>query len=167
MVRAIWTAASTSRLGLFRASPAVPASVRSSSAARRIRTRSRLYAGGGGSVRGLATKSWARGNRGETGRFDPDKPKLRPATLAVRWCRGLVDSRSRPLRFSDYGIVPVLDSGQCTRSSTRPCPPFCRGRHRGRLYTNFGPRARAWRPPSVAANRGLWVTVYVSIGQAF
>ena len=85
----------------------------------------RLYAGGGGSVRGFGFQQL--GPRDINN--DPTGARsLNEAAFEVRY------------RFGDYGVVGFLDLGQAYASAT---PSFSRLRAGvglgGRIYTNFGP----------------------------
>src|SRR5690606_18150657 len=71
-------------------------------------------------------------------------------------------------RFGNFGVVGFVDAGQVYEESE---PTFDDIRFGagigGRFYTNFGPLRLDVATP-IGRRRGeSWVTVYVSIGQAF
>ncbi|WP_260921715.1 autotransporter assembly complex protein TamA [Novosphingobium sp. 9] len=113
----------------------------------------RLYAGGGGSVRGYAYQS--------LGEQAPDgKPvggrSLNEASVEARY------------RFGNYGVVAFVDAGQAYAQTT---PQFNDLRYGvgigGRFYTNFGPfRLDVATPIDRRPGEGR-LNIYVSIGQAF
>ena len=113
----------------------------------------RLYAGGGGSVRGYGYQQL--GPRGAD-----DKPiggnSLTEFALEARY------------RFGDYGIVPFVDAGRVGEGST---PSLSGMRYGvgigGRYYTSFGPmRIDIATPINRQPGEGR-VALYISIGQAF
>ena len=113
----------------------------------------RLYAGGGGSVRGFGYQS--------LGEQAPDGRPSGGRSLA----EGSLEAR---YRIGDYGVVAFIDAGQAWRETA---PQFDNMRFGvgigGRFYTNFGPvrvdvAAPLGRRPGEAR-----FNVYVSIGQAF
>ncbi len=113
----------------------------------------RLYAGGGGSVRGFGYQ--------ELGPLDPDgKPiggrSLNEGSAEVRY------------RFGNFGVVGFVDVGQSYESTT---PKFSDLRYGvgigGRYYTNFGPVRFDVATPINRRKGEPKVAVYVSIGQAF
>jgi translocation and assembly module TamA len=113
----------------------------------------RLYAGGGGSVRGFGYQ--------ELGPKDPD---ARPIGG-----RSLVEAAGEVrYRFGDYGIVAFVDAGQVYTSSV---PGFTDWRLGagigGRFYTNFGPMRLDIATPINRQPGESRLAVYVSIGQAF
>jgi translocation and assembly module TamA len=113
----------------------------------------RLYAGGGGSVRGYGYQ--------ELGPRDASNNPLGG--------RGLTElAFEARYRFGDYGIVPFFDAGQVTNSST---PSFSGLRYGagigGRLYTNFGPLRVDVATPIARRPGESKITLYISIGQAF
>lgn len=113
----------------------------------------RFYAGGGGSVRGFGYQ--------EVGPEDPNGDptgglSVNEAAIEVRH------------RFGDYGVVAFVDAGQAYESNL---PKFSDLRFGagigGRFYTNFGPlRVDVATPLDRREGEG-WISVYVSIGQAF
>ncbi|WP_239025851.1 autotransporter assembly complex protein TamA [Sphingomonas paeninsulae] len=113
----------------------------------------RLYAGGGGSVRGYGYQ--------ELGPRDASNNPLGG--------RGLTEfAIEARYRFGDYGIVPFFDGGQVTNSSI---PSFSNLRYGagigGRLYTNFGPLRVDVATPIARRPGESVITLYISIGQAF
>lgn len=113
----------------------------------------RLYAGGGGSVRGFAFQG--------LGEQAPDgKPvggrSLNEASIEARY------------RFGDYGVVAFVDAGQAYRETM---PRFSDLRYGvgigGRFYTNFGPIRLDVATPLARKPGESRFNVYVSIGQAF
>jgi translocation and assembly module TamA len=113
----------------------------------------RLYAGGGGSVRGYGYQ--------ELGPRDANNNPLGG--------RGLTEfALEARYRFGDYGIVPFFDAGQVTSSTM---PSFSGLRYGagigGRLYTNFGPLRVDVATPIGRRPGESKITLYISIGQAF
>ncbi|WP_156135449.1 autotransporter assembly complex protein TamA [Novosphingobium malaysiense] len=113
----------------------------------------RLYAGGGGSVRGYAYQG--------LGEQAPDgKPiggrSLNEASVEARY------------RFGNYGVVAFVDAGQAYRETM---PQFSDLRYGvglgGRFYTNFGPIRLDVATPINRQPGEARINVYVSIGQAF
>jgi translocation and assembly module TamA len=113
----------------------------------------RLYAGGGGSVRGFAYQA--------LGEQAPDgKPvggrSLNEASFEARY------------RFGNYGVVAFIDAGQAYRETT---PQFNDLRYGvgigGRFYTNFGPVRLDLATPLARKKGESRFNIYVSIGQAF
>ena len=113
----------------------------------------RLYAGGGGSVRGFGFQ--------ELGPRDFDNTPLGGRSLTEFAVEGRY-------RFGNYGVVGFLDAGQVSASSTPGLSDLRYGVGLGgRLYTNFGPmRVDVATPLGRRAGESR-ITVYVSIGQAF
>lgn len=113
----------------------------------------RLYAGGGGSVRGYAYQ--------KLGQLDPNGDpvggrSLNEAAAEVRY------------RFGNFGVVGFVDVGQSYAATT---PQFSDLRFGagigGRFYTNFGPlRLDVATPINRRPGEGR-INIYVSIGQAF
>ncbi len=113
----------------------------------------RLYAGGGGSVRGFGYQ--------ELGPRDANNDPIGGRSLT----EFAAEAR---YRFGDYGVVGFVDAGQVYASST---PKLSNMRYGvgigGRLYTNFGPLRVDVATPLDRQKGEAKVTVYVSIGQAF
>lgn len=130
----------------------------------------RLYAGGGGSVRGFGFQELGPRQIVPNPRFDPDEPNRRPATLAVPLGGRSVNEFAVEgrYRFGNYGVVAFLDAGQVYESSTPKLSDMRFGAGvGGRLYTNFGPLRVDVATPLGRRRGESWITVYVSIGQAF
>ncbi len=113
----------------------------------------RLYAGGGGSVRGYAFQ--------KLGELAPDgNPvggrSLNEASAEVRY------------RFGNFGVVGFIDAGQAYRETM---PQFSDLRYGvgigGRYYTNFGPVRFDIATPLARREGESLINIYVSIGQAF
>lgn len=113
----------------------------------------RLYAGGGGSVRGFAYQ--ALGPRDPAG--DPIGARsLNEAAFELRY------------RFGDYGVVAFADVGQSYASPTPSFADLRVGVGLGaRFYTNFGPMRLDIATPLRRKDGESLINVYVSIGQAF
>ncbi len=113
----------------------------------------RLYAGGGGSVRGYAYQG--------LGPLDADNNP----TGGLSLFEASVEGR---YRFGDYGIVPFIDMGQVYSSNIPQFSDLRVGVGVGaRLYTNFGPiRIDVATPLSRRKNEPA-IALYVGIGQAF
>ncbi|WP_207094395.1 autotransporter assembly complex family protein [Novosphingobium sp. PY1] len=113
----------------------------------------RLYAGGGGSVRGFAYQKL--GEQAPDG--DPVGGRsLNEASAELRY------------RFGNYGIVGFVDAGQAYRETM---PQFSDLRYGvgigGRFYTNFGPIRLDVATPLARRPGESRINIYVSIGQAF
>ncbi|GGZ01329.1 autotransporter assembly complex protein TamA [Novosphingobium colocasiae] len=113
----------------------------------------RLYAGGGGSVRGFAYQKLGE----QAGDGDPlGGRSLNEGSAEVRY------------RFGNYGVVAFVDAGQAYRETT---PQFSDLRYGvgigGRFYTNFGPVRLDVATPLARRPGESRINVYVSIGQAF
>jgi translocation and assembly module TamA len=113
----------------------------------------RLYAGGGGSVRGFGYQ--------QLGPKDVNNDPIGGRSLT----EFAVEAR---YRFGNYGIVPFFDAGRVGESST----PSIRGMRYGagigaRYYTNFGPMRLDVATPLGRKPGESKVAVYISIGQAF
>jgi translocation and assembly module TamA len=113
----------------------------------------RLYAGGGGSVRGFGYQ--------ELGPRDLNDIPLGGRSLAEFALEGRY-------RFGNYGVVAFVDAGQVYEAQY---PTFDSMRFGvgigGRVYTNFGPvRVDVATPLGRRTGESI-VSVYVSIGQAF
>lgn len=113
----------------------------------------RLYAGGGGSVRGFGYQS--------LGEQALDGRPLGGRSLV----EGSLEAR---YRFGYYGLVAFVDAGQSYQETT---PQFNDLRYGvgigGRFYTNFGPVRVDLATPLARRPGEAWLNVYVSIGQAF
>ena len=113
----------------------------------------RLYAGGGGSVRGFSYQSL--GEQASDGRPVGGR-SLAEGSLEARY------------RFGYYGLVAFIDAGQSWRATT---PQFSNLRYGvgvgGRFYTNFGPVRVDIATPLARQPGEAKFNVYVSIGQAF
>lgn len=113
----------------------------------------RLYAGGGGSVRGFGYQ--------QLGPKDINANPIGGRSLT----EFAIEAR---YRFGDYGIVPFIDAGRVGEGAT----PSIRGLRYGvgigaRYYTNFGPlRIDVATPLNRQPGESL-VALYLSIGQAF
>jgi translocation and assembly module TamA len=130
----------------------------------------RLYAGGGGSVRGFGFQQLGPKIEVPNPKFDPEKPKkAKPTLILPIGGRSLTEfALEGRYRFGDYGVVGFVDAGQVTESET---PGFSDLRFGvgigGRVYTNFGPLRVDVATP-IGRRRGeALVAVYISIGQAF
>jgi translocation and assembly module TamA len=113
----------------------------------------RLYAGGGGSVRGFGFQ--------ELGPRDAANVPLGGRSLSEFAVEGRY-------RFGNYGIVAFVDAGQVSEAQY---PDFSDMRFGvgvgGRVYTNFGPvRLDVATPIGRRPGESL-INIYVSIGQAF
>ena len=113
----------------------------------------RLYAGGGGSVRGYAYQG-----------LGPQDANGNP-TGGLSVFEASVEYR---YRFGDLGIVPFIDIGQAYATTT----PGFSNMHAGigvgaRLYTNFGPIRIDIATPLVRDKQDPIIALYVGIGQAF
>lgn len=113
----------------------------------------RLYAGGGGSVRGFGFQ--------ELGPRDADNKPLGGRSLTefgaeVRY------------RFGNFGIVPFVDAGRVGEKSTPSLSGMRYGAGiGGRYYTNFGPMRVDIATPLGRRPGEARVALYISIGQAF
>lgn len=113
----------------------------------------RLYAGGGGSVRGFGFQ--------QLGPRDADNNpiggrSLTEFALEVRY------------RFGNFGVVPFIDAGRLGEAST----PSLNGMRYGagiggRYYTSFGPMRIDVATPINRRPGESRITLYISIGQAF
>jgi translocation and assembly module TamA len=113
----------------------------------------RLYAGGGGSVRGFGFQ--------ELGPRDIDNVPLGGRSLNEF-------SLEARYRFGDYGIVPFIDAGQVYESEYPQLSDLRFGVGiGGRLYTNFGPLRVDVAMPIDRREGESKFAIYVSIGQAF
>ncbi|EQB02796.1 membrane protein [Sphingobium quisquiliarum P25] len=113
----------------------------------------RIYAGGGGSVRGFGYQ--------ELGPKDANDDPVGGRSVNEFAVEGRY-------RFGDYGVVAFVDAGQVYESSI---PRFSGIRYGvgvgGRFYTNFGPfRADIAMPINRQPGESKF-TLYIGIGQAF
>ncbi|WP_347812965.1 BamA/TamA family outer membrane protein [Novosphingobium sp. PhB165] len=113
----------------------------------------RLYAGGGGSVRGYSYQ--ALGEQAPDGKAVGGR-SLNEASVEARY------------RFGNFGVVTFVDAGQAYRETT---PQFNNLRYGvgigGRYYTNFGPVRIDIATPIDRQPGESRFNLYVSIGQAF
>jgi translocation and assembly module TamA len=113
----------------------------------------RLYAGGGGSVRGFGYQ--------ELGPKDLNNDPLGGRSLT----EFAIEAR---YRFGNFGIVPFVDAGRVGERST---PSLSNMRYGagigGRYYTNFGPLRIDVATPIGRKPGESKVALYISIGQAF
>lgn len=113
----------------------------------------RLYAGGGGSVRGYGYQ--------QLGPKDQNNDPIGGRSLT----EFAVEAR---YRFGNYGIVPFFDGGRVGESSR---PSISGMRYGvgigGRYYTNFGPFRLDVATPLGRQKGESKFAVYISIGQAF
>jgi translocation and assembly module TamA len=132
----------------------------------------RLYAGGGGSVRGFGFQELGPKIEVANPKFDPTDPdeKDDPTILIPTGGRSLLEfAIEARYRFGNFGIVPFVDAGRVSPSQV---PNSLSGLRLGagiggRVYTSFGPlRVDVATPINRQRGEGL-VAVYVSIGQAF
>jgi translocation and assembly module TamA len=130
----------------------------------------RLYAGGGGSVRGYGFQQLGPRIDIENPKFDPEKPDEAPPTISIPiGGRSLTEfALEGRYRFGDYGVVAFVDAGTVTEKET---PGFSDLRFGvgigGRLYTNFGPLRVDVATPIGRRPGEPRVALYISIGQAF
>ena len=132
----------------------------------------RLYAGGGGSVRGFGYQQLGpRVVYADPGfEFDPEEPDREPDTI-YRPLGGLSLNEAAAevrYRFGTFGVVAFVDAGQVYEGDT---PQFSNLRFGagigGRYYTNFGPLRIDLATPLNRRPGESRFAVYVSIGQAF
>lgn len=113
----------------------------------------RLYAGGGGSVRGFGYQGL--GPKDANGRPTGGRSLIEFA-LEARY------------RFGNYGIVPFVDAGQVYDSRFPTLSGLRLGAGiGGRVYTNFGPLRVDVATPLGRRKGEARFAIYVSIGQAF
>jgi translocation and assembly module TamA len=130
----------------------------------------RLYAGGGGSVRGFGFQELGPKTIITNPEFDPEEPDKASPTIAIpTGGRSLTEfAIEGRYRFGDYGVVGFVDAGQVTADST---PGFSDMRFGvgigGRLYTNFGPLRVDVATPIGRRQGESRIALYISIGQAF
>jgi translocation and assembly module TamA len=113
----------------------------------------RLYAGGGGSVRGFGYQE-----------LGPKDAKGNPIGG-----RSLIEfALEARYRFGNYGIVPFIDAGNVYESQYPKLSGMRFGAGiGGRLYTNFGPLRVDLATPLGRRKGESRIAIYVSIGQAF
>ena len=131
----------------------------------------RLYAGGGGSVRGFGFQGLGPKVLEPNRNFDPADPEETADPFLIRPIggRSVVEAAAEVrYRFGDYGVVGFVDAGQVYESAR---PGFSDIRYGvglgGRFYTNFGPLRLDVATPLGRRDGESRVTVFVSIGQAF
>ena len=131
----------------------------------------RLYAGGGGSVRGFGFQELGPKAEVVNPDFDPTDPdeKDSPTMFVPTGGRSVVEfALEGRYRFGNYGVVGFVDAGQVYESQT---PSFSDLRLGvgigGRVYTNFGPLRVDVAMPVGRREGESKFAVYVSIGQAF
>ncbi len=113
----------------------------------------RLYAGGGGSVRGFGFQ--------ELGPKDINNDPLGGRSLT----EFAFEAR---YRFGNFGIVPFVDAGRVGEGSTPSISGMRYGAGiGGRYYTNFGPMRVDLATPINRQPGESKVALYISIGQAF
>jgi translocation and assembly module TamA len=113
----------------------------------------RLYAGGGGSVRGYDYQ--------DVGPLGADDRPLGGRALT----EGSVEAR---YRFGDFGVVAFVDAGTLTESSTPTLSDVHVGAGiGGRYYTSFGPIRVDVARALNNRTRAPAFALYISIGQAF
>jgi translocation and assembly module TamA len=113
----------------------------------------RLYAGGGGSIRGYGYQ--------KVGPVDVDGDPIGG--------KGLVEFGAEArIRFGSFGVVPFLDGGKLAEGSTPQFSNLRFGTGLGvRYYSSFGPIRVDVGTPLNRRNNESRVAVYVSLGQAF
>jgi translocation and assembly module TamA len=131
----------------------------------------RLYAGGGGSVRGFGFQELGPKVEVANPKFDPTDPdeKDDPTIFIPTGGRSLVEFAAEArYRFGNYGVVGFVDAGQVYESQTPRLNDMRFGVGvGGRLYTNFGPMRADIAMPIGRRKGESRFAVYVSIGQAF
>jgi translocation and assembly module TamA len=131
----------------------------------------RLYAGGGGSVRGFGFQQLGPRVEVANPKFDPTDPKEKddPTISIPTGGRSLVEfALEGRYRFGNYGVVGFVDAGQVydSQSPTLSGLRFGAGIG-GRVYTNFGPLRVDLATPIGRRKGESLVAIYISIGQAF
>jgi translocation and assembly module TamA len=131
----------------------------------------RLYAGGGGSVRGFGFQELGPRVEVANPKFDPDDPDEKAdRTISVpTGGRSMVEfALEGRYRFGNLGVVGFVDAGQVYESQNPGLNDMRFGVGvGGRFYTNFGPfRADIAMPVGRRKGESRFA-VYVSIGQAF
>ncbi|WP_343345522.1 BamA/TamA family outer membrane protein [Sphingomicrobium sp. XHP0239] len=131
----------------------------------------RLYAGGGGSVRGYGYQQLGPKVLEPNPRFDPEDPEDESDPFLIRPIGGrsvIEGALEARYRFGNFGIVGFVDAGQVYEDEF---PTFEDIRYGvgvgGRYYTNFGPLRFDVATPIGRRDGESLINVYVSIGQAF
>ena len=131
----------------------------------------RLYAGGGGSVRGFGFQELGPRVEIANPKFDPTDPDEEddPTIFVPTGGRSLTEfALEGRYRFGNYGVVAFVDAGQVYESQTPGVSNLRLGAGiGGRLYTNFGPLRLDVAMPLGRRKGESRFAVYVSIGQAF
>ena len=131
----------------------------------------RLYAGGGGSVRGFGFQQLGPRVSEPNPKFDVTDPEDEDDPFILRPLGGRsVNELAAEVRyrFGNYGVVAFVDAGQVYDRTT---PDFSNLRYGagigGRFYTNFGPLRVDLATPLKRREGESRINIYVSIGQAF
>ena len=130
----------------------------------------RLYAGGGGSVRGFGFQELGPRATVPNPDFDPENPDDASPTISFPiGGRSLTEfSIEGRYRFGNYGVVGFVDAGQVYESQVPKVSNLRFGVGVGaRLYTNFGPLRLDVATPLDRREGESLIAVYISIGQAF
>ncbi len=138
----------------------------------------RFYAGGGGSVRGFGYQQLGPKVVAPNPKFpdpediDPeDDPEDLPDPTLLRPIggRSLFEAAAEVrYRFGNFGVVGFVDAGQVYEETYPTFEDIRFGAGiGGRYYTNFGPLRLDVATPIGRREGESWITVYVSIGQAF
>ncbi|HEY0148196.1 MAG TPA: BamA/TamA family outer membrane protein [Allosphingosinicella sp.] len=131
----------------------------------------RLYAGGGGSVRGFGFQELGPRIEVANPKFDPTDPEEEdsPTISVPTGGRSLVEfALEARYRFGNYGVVGFVDAGQVYESQSPRLSDMRLGVGvGGRLYTNFGPLRADIAMPLGRRKGESRFAVYISIGQAF
>ena len=132
----------------------------------------RFYSGGGGSVRGFGYQQLGPHITVPNPDFDPaeDDPEEVPPTLSLPvGGRGLTEfAIEGRYRFGNYGVVAFVDAGSVSEEEFPTFDDMRFGIGVGaRLYTNFGPLRFDVATPLGRREGESWISIYVSIGQAF
>ncbi|WP_228241897.1 autotransporter assembly complex family protein [Porphyrobacter sp. GA68] len=131
----------------------------------------RLYAGGGGSVRGYGFQQLGPRVALPNPDFDPadDDNDEEPFIFRPIGGRSLNEAAIEVrYRFGDFGVVAFVDAGQSYTATTPRFNNLQYGAGIGaRYYTNFGPFRIDVATPLNRREGDSLINVYVSIGQAF
>ncbi len=131
----------------------------------------RLYAGGGGSVRGFGFQQLGPKVEVANPDFDPTDPdeKDDPTLFIPTGGRSLVEfALEGRYRFGNFGVVGFVDAGQVYESQSPRLSDMRFGVGiGGRVYTNFGPLRADIAMPIGRREGESRFAIYVSIGQAF